>query len=867
MTWSRSSGTAGDIVGTWTFSDSRTGNTYTITFNANGTMSLAGNIVSCGDPDPNQEAWTQHWPGGYSVSLQYRDAPKTASAVSVTGPGITSPKTLTYDAGRGSWNSWTSPSTHVFLGTSSPAGLPYTYTFSITEAAGTRTATAMVSCFQEKFATNLSPTGSVTGTPTFSWTGIGDSIARYQVQLNDSNYNRIWSSFNVSGTSVPYNGPALTSGATYRYHVVIESSSTCGSGASFAEGAFTYGSSGGDTTAPTVPTGVSAVAVGSNRVNVSWNISTDNVGVTYYQVYRNGLLVGTSAGQISNFWSDNGVVPSTTYSYTVAACDAAGNCSSRSAAASATTPAGGADTTAPTVPTGVSAVAVGSNQVNVSWNISTDNVGVTYYQVYRNGSLAGTPAGPTNNFWPDNSVVPGTTYSYTVAACDAAGNCSSRSAAASATTQAGGADTTAPTVPTGVSAVAVGSNQVNVSWNISTDNVGVTYYQVYRNGSLAGTPAGPTNNFWPDNSVVPGTTYSYTVAACDAAGNCSSQSAAASATTPAGSAQLPLSRRGGIDIDGNGKSAIVLRSASAQLQAGRLVNNQFQFSTLQDPGSNYRLVGIGDFFRSGKSDLAFQNMTQGMFGDIKVWRGFSPTNEVFWRQVKQVWDVQASGDLDGDGFGDLVWRYVVTESPDTGVSYIWFTNGSAVTQVRKRGGAPLNWTLLGAADLNGDGAADMVYINPSNQARALMATENRTCANVLIGSIPTNQTALKLADFTGNGRGDILVRDSSTGAVSLLRLNAASLTLPPYTGAPDDPNASCSSSPLQINTTLLSLIATDPAWQFYASGDFNGDGIVDIVWKRPDGTLTLWLMNPNSATPTVIANAGLSPAGVVPVQP
>ncbi|MHB8167158.1 MAG: hypothetical protein ACYDDT_10365 [Sulfuricella sp.] len=75
---------------------------------------------------------------------------------------------------------------------------------------------------------------------------------------------------------------------------------------------------------------------------------------------------------------------------------------------------------------------------------------------------------------------------------------------------------------------------MNVSWNVSTDNVGVTYYQVYRNGSLAGTPAGPTNNFWPDNFVVPGTPYSYTVAACDAAGNCSAQSAAVSVTTPAG---------------------------------------------------------------------------------------------------------------------------------------------------------------------------------------------------------------------------------------------------------------------------------------------------------------------------------------------
>jgi hypothetical protein len=279
------------------------------------------------------------------------------------------------------------------------------------------------------------------------------------------------------------------------------------------------------------------------------------------------------------------------------------------------------------------------------------------------------------------------------------------------------------------------------------------------------------------------------------------------------------------------------------------------------------LVGVGDFFRSGKSDLAFQNMTQGTFGDIKIWRGFSPSNEVFWRQVKQVWDVQAGGDLDGDGFGDLVWRYVVTDSPDTGVSYIWFTNGSAVTQVRKRGGAPLNWTLLGAADLNGDGAADMVYVSPANQARALMATANRTCANVLIGNIPTNLKALKLADFTGNGRGDILVRDNSTGLVSLIALNASGLSLPTYTGAPDDQNASCTSSTLQVTSTTLPLLTADPSWQFYATGDFNGDGIMDVVWKRPDGTLTLWLLNDNGTAPTVIANAGSSPSGFVPVQP
>ena len=48
-TWSRSSGTADDIVGTWTASDSETGNSWTVTFNADGTVSAVGNIVKCSD--------------------------------------------------------------------------------------------------------------------------------------------------------------------------------------------------------------------------------------------------------------------------------------------------------------------------------------------------------------------------------------------------------------------------------------------------------------------------------------------------------------------------------------------------------------------------------------------------------------------------------------------------------------------------------------------------------------------------------------------------------------------------------------------------------------------------------------------------
>jgi sugar lactone lactonase YvrE len=333
----------------------------------------------------------------------------------------------------------------------------------------------------------------------------------------------------------------------------------------------------------------------------------------------------------------------------------------------------------------------------------------------------------------------------------------------------------------------------------------------------------------------------------------------------------PLSQRGGIDLDGQGKSAVVVRATNAsQLIAGRLVSNAFQWTNLPDPGPDFRLLAPIDFGGTGKSDLPLLRETplnaNGQ-GTAQFWRGFSASSNVVLRDVKPAWDVQAVGDLDGDGFGDLVWRFR-GQSPnidDQGVSYIWFTNGTGVAQVRKRGGAPLTWTLLGAADFNSDGAADMVYISPANAMRVLMATPNRTCANLNGGNLPVGFAALKLADFTAQKRGDILLRNPTTGEVRLLGLNATGLALPPYTGAPDDPNASCTGSTLSLTQTSFNIGIADPSWTLYATGDFNGDGIYDIVWKRPDNSLTVWLMAANGATPLIINNAGTAPASTSPI--
>jgi len=193
-----------------------------------------------------------------------------------------------------------------------------------------------------------------------------------------------------------------------------------------------------DTTPPTVPANLAATAPSATQVQLTWSASTDASGVAGYRVYRDG---GTTpiASPTTTSYTDNSVVASTTYSYTVRAFDAAtpSNQSALSGAVNVTTPGAPPDTTAPSVPANVVATAPTPTQVQLTWNASTDagGSGLAGYRVYRNGSA--TPlASPTTNSYTDNSVVANTTYSYTVRAFDAATppNESALSAAANVTT-------------------------------------------------------------------------------------------------------------------------------------------------------------------------------------------------------------------------------------------------------------------------------------------------------------------------------------------------------------------------------------------------------------------------------------------------
>jgi chitinase len=193
-----------------------------------------------------------------------------------------------------------------------------------------------------------------------------------------------------------------------------------------------------DTTPPTTPGTLSSPGKTTTSISLSWGASTDSggSGLAGYNVYRNGSATPTAQPTGTTF-TDTGLTPNTTYTYTVRARDGAGNLSPNSNQISVTTNSSTSDSTPPTTPGTLSSPSKTSASVNLSWGASTDSggSGLAGYNIYRNGSA--TPTAQTTGTattHTDSGLSANTTYTYTVRARDGAGNLSNPSNQISVTT-------------------------------------------------------------------------------------------------------------------------------------------------------------------------------------------------------------------------------------------------------------------------------------------------------------------------------------------------------------------------------------------------------------------------------------------------
>ena len=343
-----------------------------------------------------------------------------------------------------------------------------------------------------------------------------------------------------------------------------------------------------DAAPPSAPANLRATAGASGGVALAWTAATDDVGVTGYEISRDGALLASVGPGTS--YTDGTAAARTTYSYVVRALDAAGHRSEPSNSATVTTPAAPVTSTlAPAADARVEESSPASNYgtatLRVDGGSDPDAQSLLRFEVpvlstpvtaasLRLFATSGTVDGPavsaTTSSWPETSVTwttrpapqgtpsddragiasgawvewnvtplvsGGGTYSFLLAGTSTDGvDFSSREGANKpqlVVTSAPQSDVTPPSAPSDLAATAATATRVELSWTAASDDTGVTGYRVYRDGAVRAAVGQVTS---ASDAAAPASTYAYTVTALDAAGNESAPSASASATTPADTA-------------------------------------------------------------------------------------------------------------------------------------------------------------------------------------------------------------------------------------------------------------------------------------------------------------------------------------------
>ena len=231
---------------------------------------------------------------------------------------------------------------------------------------------------------------------------------------------------------------------------------------------------------------------------------------------------------------------------------------------------------------------------------------------------------------------------------------------------------------------------------------------------------------------------------------------------------------------------------------------------------------LNDFGGDGNGDLLWRNGD----GTIVEWSmaGATVLGSGVTGALSADWKLLGTGDLDGNGTSDLMWR-----QSSTGQVVAWQMSGSTVTSGQVVGTLDGSWTALGLTDVNGDGKADVIWRNNAGLIVEWQMNGSSVAGGAQIATLGLDWSLLGTGDFNNDGHGDLLWRNVNTGAIVQWDLNGSSIVQSGTVGA------------------------LDTSWTFLAAADFNGDGVSDMLWRNTAGTIVEWLMNSNQ----VVGNAVL----------
>ena len=278
------------------------------------------------------------------------------------------------------------------------------------------------------------------------------------------------------------------------------------------------------------------------------------------------------------------------------------------------------------------------------------------------------------------------------------------------------------------------------------------------------------------------------------------------------------------DFDGDGRSDILWRNGNGTLTDwlgtanGRFIENYGALSV--SVPTDWTIVGSGDFNGDGRDDIMWLNDN----GVLTNWLatgngGFTENYGAMLEETWGGWHVPGTGDFNGDGRDDILLRYEDGTLTDwLGTANGAFDKNHAVLSRP----VPNDWKVAGTGDFNGDGRDDILWRNDNGALTDWLGTasggffENYGALSL---QVPTDWQIAGTGDFNGDGRHDILWRHENG-------------TLTDWLGTANGGF---------IENYAALAVQVPTGWQVAGTGDFNGDGRDDILWRHEDGTLTDWL--------------------------
>ena len=293
-----------------------------------------------------------------------------------------------------------------------------------------------------------------------------------------------------------------------------------------------------------------------------------------------------------------------------------------------------------------------------------------------------------------------------------------------------------------------------------------------------------------------------------------------SSVLPAATSVFPATIFTG-DFDGDGKADIIrqLNDGSTTIQLMNGVDI-VQATVLRGPTPE-RLVGVADFDGDGKADLVWRQAD----GTLGVWlmNGTAPSAKGTVGATSSLGDIGALvafpevivADFNGDGRADILdTRY--GGAPRVVLMTMDGTTATSTTTLMDTMSS--GWYALAAGDLNGDGNADIVWVNVNHATSAWLMNGATILQRGPLLPAESVWRVAAVGDFNGDGKSDLMFRNSTDGSVGRWFMDGL--------------------TPLQKNT----LLPAGTPWAPAAALDVNGDAYTDMLWRANDGSVGLWIM-------------------------